>query len=113
MFATAKGANSGSWPAFQAKVMSTAYSGSTAMKAMKAMKATASPCEMSTSAASAAQLSRKAAATIARPKRIVSATVPSCSPLSRSTIAGRAIAIMMPMSVTALRMPPPGPFDGS
>ena len=57
-------ASSGSVPASHARKASTAYSGSTAMKAMIA---SASPCEMSISAVSAAQLSRNAAARMAMP----------------------------------------------
>ena len=64
IFAIANGAYEGSSAAFHANEKSTAYSGRTAIIAMNAI---ASPAEISFSAASAPQLSRKAAPNMATP----------------------------------------------
>ncbi len=99
MLAVANDAYSGSWGARHAKKMSTAYSGSTAIRAMAA---SASPCETSFSAASEAQVMMKAAATIPIPKMPTSTPTPGWAPAhwisGRSTMAG-----MQTVAVTAIR----------
>ena len=86
MFASASGAYlSGSSPALQANVKSTAYSGSTAISASTVR---ARPCDTSSCSASAAQARRNAEPRIASPKTTGATTSPRPMPPMRASTPG-------------------------
>src|SRR5687768_12125039 len=103
MLASANGANrSGSSPAFNAKVKSTAYSGNTAMRASNA---NANPRDTSTWSASAPHAMRNAAPTTASPNSTAPTTGSGWLPLTRRTMAGRVEAAAAAIMASAPNRP--------